>query len=721
MAKRQRSFLERLSEINDNYDEKNKKVATKTKRNWINYGILGALAFCVILGITIPLVINTTKVNYIDAKSGDSDAFTFDNSKKITVEEFVKQLENNKTEYSEKFNDAYKKAVFYMYEKEHLASKQYQEIFNNSLNANENSNLGLELKSIDEIKENQKNKLEDLKNNFKKTYGYSTWENIYKERLLSEEYGKSTTDEQAIEYLTFKEIESSALRSFEVEVKTLDLSFINKTAKKDIYQIDSNGNIVKGENGEAKVLFKQGEKVFPYFVENENYFVQESNPSKATVFVTKSFIPELIPAKNLVTSYFMNNDINLSSSVLLPGVQNSDLRFAFNLKENNAKEKFLNNLKYSVYKDESGALVVSKNSDILKSFKKPESYGVFDKSKELDKFNDERKVYETYLDALTLTKGDTLGFLGVSNIKDLVNSNVDLAFASIANEVLKDGSSDFKEIDLDKLFQMPSGINPEAEAKITQLINDAKVAKDDASITNENEKSNKISSKLQEANELIQKYFDELTEEQFNKVIIENYNSQFNTDINNKTFTSLVYKIKDKDDSLLVLTPKGISIFNNQRITTIDKFNELLKSDLENIAKGAKSYFNLQSKINSFKSKENTIITQLENESFKTWLLTQKDSKGIQYTDQSIQDLLAEVKSVKVGNDLLTNISLFEKTDKFINDKLNSLNNLNFTNVDGKVKVNYLNVEANSVSQSDKTAFDLTTDAIQSVMKKGGK
>ncbi|SYV97942.1 Uncharacterised protein, partial [Mycoplasmopsis edwardii] len=34
MAKRQRSFLERLSEINDNYDEKNKKVATKTKRNW---------------------------------------------------------------------------------------------------------------------------------------------------------------------------------------------------------------------------------------------------------------------------------------------------------------------------------------------------------------------------------------------------------------------------------------------------------------------------------------------------------------------------------------------------------------------------------------------------------------------------------------------------------------------------------------------------------------
>ncbi|SYV97941.1 Uncharacterised protein, partial [Mycoplasmopsis edwardii] len=62
-----------------------------------------------------------------------------------------------------------------MYEKEHLASKQYQEIFNNSLNANENSNLGLELKSIDEIKENQKNKLEDLKNNFKKTYGYSTW------------------------------------------------------------------------------------------------------------------------------------------------------------------------------------------------------------------------------------------------------------------------------------------------------------------------------------------------------------------------------------------------------------------------------------------------------------------------------------------------------------------------------------------------------------------
>ncbi|WAM09276.1 hypothetical protein ONA24_04230 [Mycoplasmopsis cynos] len=65
-------------------------------------------------------------------------------------------LKNDKTNYNEKFDDIYKKAIFYMYEKEYLASKQYQEIYNGSLNNNEGINLSLELKSLDVIKNEQK-------------------------------------------------------------------------------------------------------------------------------------------------------------------------------------------------------------------------------------------------------------------------------------------------------------------------------------------------------------------------------------------------------------------------------------------------------------------------------------------------------------------------------------------------------------------------------------
>ncbi|UWV82284.1 hypothetical protein NW067_04650 [Mycoplasmopsis cynos] len=84
MAKKQKSFFERLSELNDNFEEKNKKVTRKTKRNWINWGILGTLAVCLISGISIPLAINTTKINYIQILKKDAEtAFTFNNLKNI--------------------------------------------------------------------------------------------------------------------------------------------------------------------------------------------------------------------------------------------------------------------------------------------------------------------------------------------------------------------------------------------------------------------------------------------------------------------------------------------------------------------------------------------------------------------------------------------------------------------------------------------------------------
>ncbi|AMD81578.1 putative membrane protein P80 [Mycoplasmopsis canis PG 14] len=720
MAKRQRSFFERLSELNDNFEDKNKKVNRKTKRNWINYGILGGLAAILIAGITIPLAINTTKINYVEAKKDKETAFKFENGASVSVKEFSDKLKKEEVSYSDKFNDIYRKIIFYMYEKEFLASKQYQEIFNNSLNSNENVNLSLELKSLEQIKDNQKKKIEDLKNNLRKSYGFSTWENVFKERLLSEEYGKSATEEKAIEYLTFKEVESAALRSLEIEIKTLDLSFIEKTAKKTIYKIDANGNQVKGANNEAQILFKQGEKVFPYFEKDVNYFVQENNPTKATVITTKSFIPELIKIDNVLLNYFNSQNILIPSSILLPGVISSDPRFSFSLKDSGAKQKFINNLKYSVSKTKDNNIQISKNISLLTSFKKSSEYGLFNGNEKLEDFKKEASNYETYLNALTLTKGDTLGFLGVSSASELIDNNIELAFGVVANNLLKN-TDDFKSINLENLFKMPSGYNASAEAEIEKLLREAENIQKDSNINDINEKMNKVSAKLEEVNTLIDSYFNELNDEQFNKVIHDNYNKNLEITIENKKYNSLVYKVENKDDQLLVLTKSGISIFTNEKAETLDKFKEYLKNDLKNIAKGNKAFFSFDKKINSLKSKESLVINYLSNEQFINFILNQKDSNNELYTNESITKLKEEVESVKQGIELKNKINSYEKIDKFINEKVNSLSNINFKNVDGKVKVVYLGSDATSITTSDKTAFELSLDAFKEYLMKGAK
>ncbi|WP_338583056.1 HinT-interacting membrane complex protein P80 [Mycoplasmopsis cynos] len=728
MAKKQKSFFERLSELNDNFEEKNKKVTRKTKRNWINWGILGTLAVCLISGISIPLAINTTKINYIQPKKDAETAFTFNNLKNISIGDFSKLLKNDKTNYNEKFDDIYKKAIFYMYEKEYLASKQYQEIYNGSLNNNEGINLSLELKSLDVIKNEQKNKLEDQKNNLKSTFGFSTWENVFKERLLSEEYGKSSTEDQAIEYLTFKEIEGVALRSLEIEVKTVDVDFLERTAKKDIYEIDVNNSPKRDAKGQAKIMFKKGQKVFPHFVKDKNYFVLDNDPKKAIVIMTKSFIPELVSADKIIETYFNNHSVNIPTSILLPGVINSNLRFAFSFKDGDAKKKYINNFKYSVIKGQNNTIEIKRNIDILKSFNKPEDYAIFtDESKDKNKlkeFNDKRSVYEQYLNALTLTKGDTLGFLGVSTTSELINNNIDLAFGSFANELLKSADSTFKEINLDDLFKMPTGLNTNAESEIKKLVDEAKKVQMDSKITDINQKFNTASDKIQQVNEIIDKYFSELSEDQFNKVILENYNSHLIINANNKQYSSIVYKVKDKNDLLLIVTPTGLSLFSNKKVSTLGEFKKLITSDLKNMAKGNKTYFDLANKISDKNNKEQLVISLLEDQPFKNWLLTQKKDNKTVYTLSELDKTLSKIKTVKKGKQISSEISLYDRVEKYINSKVNTLNNINFSNLNGQVKINYLKNGSNNdftITQSDKNAYDLVNAYLNKTLKKGEK
>ncbi|WAM04919.1 hypothetical protein ONA01_01795 [Mycoplasmopsis cynos] len=135
---------------------------------------------------------------------------------------------------------------------------------------------------------------------------------------------------------------------------------------------------------------------------------------------------------------------------------------------------------------------------------------------------------------------------------------------------------------------MPTGLNTNAEAEIKKLVDEANQIKTNSGMMDINQKFNTASDKIQQVNEIIDKYFSELSEDQFNKVILENYNSHLIINANNKQYSSIVYKVKDKNDLLLIVTPTGLSLFSNKKVSSLEEFKKLITSDLKNMEKEIK-------------------------------------------------------------------------------------------------------------------------------------
>ncbi|UWW01158.1 hypothetical protein NW064_01965 [Mycoplasmopsis felis] len=159
------------------------------------------------------------------------------------------------------------------------------------------------LKSLSEVRKDKIKYLEDQRNNVRQNYPFETFENVWNQKLQSDEFGKSKTFDEAVEYLTFKQVENDAKRRYEIEIKQQDLSFINRTAKRDIFKQDKNGNLIKNEKDERIVLFSKDQKVFDFYKENETYYTDSSIASRVITITTKSFIPEFKNVNNLVSDY----------------------------------------------------------------------------------------------------------------------------------------------------------------------------------------------------------------------------------------------------------------------------------------------------------------------------------------------------------------------------------------------------------------------------------
>ncbi|MHA3838650.1 HinT-interacting membrane complex protein P80 [Mycoplasma sp. Z463D] len=721
MAKRQKSFFERLTELNDRHDEKHDKNTTnKAKRNKLTIALASTIFVGIVAAITIPLAITVTKVNYKDAIPSDKSVVEYlgPDGKQLSTTNAGKlqELVNTKdVTASKEIENVYRKSIEYLYNEEYKASQEYQRIWNASLQEGESVNNSIGLKSLKEIRRDVQGKIDDLKANLKKNYGYENWEKQFNEILNKPEYGNSLSEAQAVDFLVFKQIESEALRRYQLEYKKQTMDFINRTAKTTVYKLDENGNQIKGENGKPVVLFEKGEKVFPYFKEGVNYFVDPNNANNVTTLLTKSFVVDIKRANNkveivrdlksptpFVEEYFNKNKVVLPTVYKLAGKTNkSDVYQSWVLNDDKEKDKLANLLKYSIVKN-GDSFAIKSNMEILKEMKTAKDYALQNKGQSNTSYDEAVKKYQTYLGALTLTDAASLGTSGLTTAEELLSKSVEQGLGIFAEAIFGNNvASNIPSIDL---FTLKDDYinNIENQPAMVAALKDI-LPKAQATQT-----EREAADKLNEFNKVVDRVVSNIKKEAMPKFFNQFYNWDFAVETSKGNDASkkvpVVMQVNGMDKAYLLLTDSEILLARYESIESLDAFKQFIASDAENYAAGNKTYFNVTNKLSPKVSSEFVVNSLINNPDFNAYIQTQKSTENKNYTEENINEIKTAVNSILVGKETQKLLDLLKNVDKWVKTQFATGTSYNFEVVDGLAKLVYSYGDAPVMSE--KSALD---------------
>ncbi|VEU78280.1 HinT-interacting membrane complex protein P80 [Mycoplasmopsis columbinasalis] len=326
MGKRKESFFERLTKKNAQQDSVQVKPRKRKAKRFIWLG--AGLTTVVATGITVPIVVTTTKTTYVDPLSENTVYYKFSDPSgaynNFTIGSIEKSLKNTETQQNEaQLNEVYRYAIYYLYEQEAKASVEYQRLYNASRASTEEEVNNLRLKSLDELRTQYRNEIEDLKENTIKKFGISNWETEFN-KILVENYGNAKTIEEAVENKVYQAIQNDALRRFRLNTNSVK-TLVDRVAINDIYKTDENGEI-----DSSRILVRRGEKVFPWLKEitqeqldaatgeiDGNYFKYNDDYMG---FMTDSFVESERNANKFLEYYLNNDDPFIFTQFTLPGV-----------------------------------------------------------------------------------------------------------------------------------------------------------------------------------------------------------------------------------------------------------------------------------------------------------------------------------------------------------------------------------------------------------------
>ncbi|MCU9932334.1 hypothetical protein NW733_06970 [Mycoplasmopsis felis] len=228
-----------------------------------------------------------------------------------------------------------------------------------------------------------------------------------------------------------------------------------------------------------------------------------------------------------------------------------------------------------------------------------------------------------------------------------------------------------------------------------------------------------------QVNKYIKQLINGMSNLEFNNYIKSNFNNNFNKEFNTKSLTSFAYNVKDMLRNLLIPSSNGLVLLKNKNILSLQEFNDFIKSDLINILKGNVSYFKLNEKLSKTLPEEEFIDEVLKTQKYKEFLLEVENpfsqSKETKFTENDINELLSIAKSISIGKSKTNNLSLITNINNWIKEKYNTKTSMNIIFKDGELKIGYYSKTNNELILSEKNAFDLIQNIIDTKLSKGEK
>ncbi|MDJ1645946.1 hypothetical protein QLQ80_02535 [Mycoplasma sp. M5725] len=264
MAKKEKkeTFFEKLARKNTQEE----KITLKSKKTRIaTYTILGFLGAATVIGIGVPLTINEVKINNINEFNNKSNIFKFISKDGSTKEINYGQIQNyiattDKETQDKLLNDFSNEIIKKLYEEEYQDSLKFEYILNNSLLEGEDKFTNIALKSFDDLKKEELNKIKDQEKFYKKNYR-EKWESEFIS-YLSTNYAEAKTSEEAATYSTIKNIKKDALRRYvQADESMFSYKDWNRKARRNIFELEVKNNEVI-ENKDKGIAYKKDSYVF---------------------------------------------------------------------------------------------------------------------------------------------------------------------------------------------------------------------------------------------------------------------------------------------------------------------------------------------------------------------------------------------------------------------------------------------------------------------------
>ncbi|UWD34324.1 HinT-interacting membrane complex protein P80 [Mesomycoplasma molare] len=683
-----------------NSKEKNKESQNKTpeqikKQKIIKWSLLGVFSsILTAMAIGIPLGVSNISPRIAETRKPDTQVASIispNNVLNITVSDLEKISKTESVANKEEFDQAKISLVKFLYEEEYKASKIFKNAWDKSFvngKTSANSRFNSSLKSYDEVKETQRKFLEDERRRYQRSYGFQNWETEFNKYLSTDpKFGGSADFEKAIEYLTYKDIESKAFARFTPQFST---QFLYKDVKNRILSED-----IKDENN--NVIFKKGDRLFKDLIilddsddkgdKEVNAFipniektsdVQKTEEEKLKIkdeyrvsaFLTNSYVKDFINANEVVKRFYFDNDALLKDKFAFYSISQLTINATQNDKNANESWKIAKNdlkelLKYKVTAIDSStqnASEVKTTLEIIENFKG-------NSTKDLKNRENDRILLNTINSSTNKENSQNLGQLPLRNLNQIFDTE-DVSYAISFLDNLFSAKETNQILSTTLFNKLKEKLFTNSNASLLP----------DASTLN-----NKKLIEINEINRKIDDFIDKLDEGELKKAG-DAFKETFGESDNQSYRISTIYKLSK--NNFIIYSKKGLNIIAKEEIKTFDKLKELIKAELQLNANGQndssiKSNIKLNELFKELQADSIVLKQAINQKTFTDLLLKEhKANKSEEEKTKYIDSLKRNIENQFITYNNIQILAINSKIESYLNDikKYNLNSDYNYEN-----------------------------------------